>query len=343
MPHGAEPQLTDVGEAGILEVIRRIAAAPDPAVVVGIGDDAAVVRTRADRDLVVTTDIQIEGVHFQRRYAAPYDVGWKAMAINLSDIAAMGALPRHALVSLAVPPDLPLRWVEDLYRGLSELGGSFGATIVGGNLARTSGPMTVDVTLVGEVEEDLLLRRTGAGVGDVVLVTGSLGRSAAGLAVATHGLQIAGREELLTSHLRPHPRVHEARVVSRSRMATAMIDLSDGLAMDLGRLCDANALGVRIDAALVPVDEAVHRAADLLGTDALELALFGGEDYELLIAVPPAHAQVLADRIRQEVGTAVTVIGEFVHPREGRSLVRDGTLRPLAPQGWDHFREGLRW
>jgi len=248
-------------------------------------------------------------------------------------------VPRHALISLAVPPTLELRWVDDLYYGLEELSAAFGVTIVGGNLATTTGPIVVDVTVLGEVEEDLVVRRTGAREGDRLLVTGTLGAPAAALLAWEARVEIPERDRLLTAHRRPRPRVHEGRVVSQSRWATAMIDLSDGLATDLTRLCDANGLGVRLEADALPVDPGLYQVAHQLRIDALDLALRGGEEYELLVAAPPAHAQALAERIRTEVGTAATVIGEFVPAAQGRAVECQGRRVPLLPTGWDHFRQ----
>lgn len=337
MAPGVEVLLADVGEDRIVDAITRIVAQTDPNVVQGIGDDAAAVRGWSGRHLLMTTDILVEGVHFRREWSSAHDVGWKAMAINLSDIAAMGGLARYALVSLALPQELSLRWVEDLYRGMDEAGAAFGVTVVGGNLAKTTGPITVDVTVIGEVEEDLLLRRTGARAGDKLIVTGVLGASAARLAALQHGIKMAGGGSH-DAYMRPQPRLHESRVVARSRWATAMIDLSDGLTTDLWRLCEANGLGARVDGAAVPVDGAARQIATNLGVDAFDLAISGGEDYELLMAVQPVHARALADRIRTEVGTVATLIGELTPLTQGRVIERNGHRVPLVPRGWDHFR-----
>ncbi|MDQ7842319.1 MAG: thiamine-phosphate kinase [Armatimonadota bacterium] len=332
-------RLAELGEAGVLEAIRRIATTTDPDVIVGVGDDGAVVRCPAGRHLVATCDIQIDGVHFRRATAAAFDIGWKAMAINLSDVAAMGGIPRFALVSLALPTDLALAWVEELYHGLTGIGGRHGVSVIGGNLSRTAGPLTVDVTVLGEVEPHALVRRTGARPGDAVLVTGDLGASGAGRRLAERGLRFPGSDRLIAAHLRPSPRMDEGRVAALSGWATAMIDLSDGLALDLSRLCDAGGLGVRLDARALPIGEDVRRAAALLGMEALELALFGGEDYELLIASPPTRAADLARRITAQTGTPVTAIGTFVPPEDGRQLITADGPTPILARGWDHFGE----
>ncbi len=339
MPPGDERQVKDVGEAGILAAIRRIATAADSSVIVGIGDDGAVLRPSGSRALVATTDMLVEDVHFKLAYASAYDVGWKTLAINLSDIAAMGALPRYALISLALPSSLALSWVEALYQGISAIGALFGVTVVGGNLAQSHGPIIVDATVLGEVEEDCVVRRTGARSGDRLLVTGTLGASAVGRILLERSGDRLADDGPATVHLRPTPRVHEGRLVALSRWASAMMDLSDGLATDLWRMCEANGLGVWIDEAGIPVDPRTQEAATRSGVDAFEAVMFGGEDYELLIAAPAAQADALATRVRHDVGTPVAFIGEFVDLVQGRRVKRGGTWIPLEPRGWDHFRK----
>ncbi len=339
MPAKDERGVRDVGEAGLLATIERIVRAADPSVIVGIGDDGAVLRPSGSRVLVATTDMLVEDVHFKLAYASAYDIGWKTLAVNLSDIAAMGAIPRHALVSLAVPSHLALSWVESLYQGISAVGAPFGVTVVGGNLAQSPGPIIVDATVLGEVEEDCVVRRTGARPGDRLLVTGTLGASAVGRSLLERGAGRSDDNGFAAAHLRPTPRVHEGRVVALSRWASAMMDLSDGLATDLWRMCEANRLGVSIDGAAIPVDPRTQDLAKRTNVDAFEAAMFGGEDYELLIAVPPAHTDALATRVRVDVGTSVAVIGEFVDLVQGRRVKRGGKWIPLEPRGWDHFRK----
>ncbi len=335
-----ERGVRDVGEAGVLVTIERIVRAADPSVLVGIGDDAAVLRPSAGRVLVATTDMLVADVHFKLAYASAYDIGWKTLAVNLSDIAAMGAIPRHALVSLAVPADLALSWVKSLYQGISAVGAPFGVTVVGGNLAQSPGPIIVDATVLGEVEEDCVVRRTGARPGDRLLVTGTLGASAVGRILLARGAGRSDGDELAAAHLRPTPRVHEGRVVALSRWASAMMDLSDGLATDLWRMCEANGLGVSIDEAAIPVDPRIQEVAKRIDVDTFEAVMFGGEDYELLIAVPAAHADALTTRVRHDVGTPVAFIGEFVDLAQGRRVRRGGgKWIPLEPRGWDHFRK----
>lgn len=341
-------RLVEIGEFGLIDRIASLLPASDKGIVVGIGDDTAALRVRGDRLLLVTCDIQLEGRHFLREKIAPQQLGRKAMAINLSDIASMGGLPRYALVSLGLPKDLEVAWVDGLYEGLKEEGARFGTHIVGGNI--TSSPLIlVDITLFGEVEEEFLLRRSGAQVGDRLLVTGTLGASATGLAWLLQGDKAIDvdatmqREvaRVVAAHLTPTPRVKEGRAIATTGLATAMIDLSDGLASDVAHICERSNVGVRVEAARLPISPATRSVAQALGQDPLSLALFGGEDYELLLTAPPDRVEGLASTVWQATGTPLTEIGEIIPAKEGRTLVlADGRRMPLEPGGWDHFRKG---
>jgi thiamine-monophosphate kinase len=344
VPRGARrsgPRVADVGEIGLL---ARIADAVGPSaadVVVGVGDDTAALRTSPGALLLATTDALIEDVHFRRSTSAPEDVGWKALAINASDIAAMGGAPRHALVSLMLPRALPAAWVDGLYAGLREMAAAAGIGLVGGNLAQ-AGSVIVDVMLLGEVAPEHLVRRGGARPGDLVVVTGTLGRAAAGLVALEHDAVRAAVDPALADRAtaaqrRPQPRLAAGRALGEARAVRAMIDLSDGLALDLWRVCEASGVGVRVDAAGLPVDRCVAPVAAAAGRDALDLAVGGGEDYELLFAVRPADTVAVLERLERGTGTSATVIGEFRPREEGRVLVRDGAARPLGEGGWTHF------
>lgn len=335
-------QISDLGEFGLIDRIRSRINSYGQDVQIGIGDDVAVLKPSAGHLLLATCDVQVEGVHFLRDRITPFQLGRKAAAINISDIAAKGGSPRHLLISLALPGDTPVEFVDELYRGLQDEASRAGAVIVGGNTARSLAGVTIDVTLLGEVDPDGLLLRSGARVGDRVLVTGTLGRSAAGLALLLHP-EVRVREEpaqdVLTAHLTPTPRLREGRVISGMRAATAMLDVSDGLASDIGHICEASSVGVRIHSAWVPLSDSTIAVAEQTSQDPLRLALFGGEDYELLFTAPADQARQLALAVTTETGTPVTDIGEIVPASEGRTLVLpDGTVVPLLPQGWDHFK-----
>jgi len=347
---GRGRRVVDLGELALLARIAERVGVPGGPVVCGIGDDAAAVRPTPGALVLMTTDALVEDVHFRRATSAPGDVGWKALAINASDIAAMGGTPKHAVVSLMLPGDLEAAWVDGLYDGLLEMAQEAGIAVVCGNLAQAPA-IIVDVALLGEVEPDCLVRRTGARLGDLVAVTGMLGRAAAGLLALEAGSGDQGRRggsgppgsdsawaQAVAAQRRPRPRLAEGRALAATRALRAMIDLSDGLALDLWRLCEAGGLGVRLDAERIPVDASAAAIAEATGRQPLDLALHGGEDYELLFAVSPADADRVLERLAQQTGTAATVIGAFTESSVGRTIVRGDERRPLEPAGWTHFR-----
>jgi len=335
----ADPQpIREVGENRIVARFRQMAGAGE-GVVVGPGDDTAVLSIPGDRLALFACDMMVEGIHFRQAWATPEQIGWKAMAQNLSDIAAMGGEPGFAVASVAAPGGTDERVVEGIARGLNEAARRYGSTVVGGDLVGSPGPLVVDVAVLGWVEAALVLRREGARPGDVVLVTGTLGASAAGLAACQGGLR-EGEDEAVArarrAHHQPEPRVPEGRAIAATRRATAMMDVSDGLSEDLPRLCGESGVGARVFADRIPVDAACRAVAVRLGLDALELASSGGEDYELLLTCPESAVEALAAAVSAHRDTSVSVIGEIV-ARPGVVLVdTQGRERALAP-GFDHF------
>lgn len=337
-----EPTLAEIGEFGVIARLRRrfggAAARGASGVVRGIGDDAAVLEAEPARLLLATTDAAIEGIHFQRATTTPRLLGRRVLAVNLSDIASMGGIPRWALVSLGLSDATPLAFVDELTEGLAEEAARYQVAIVGGNLARSPERMVLDLTLLGEVERDKVVYRTGARAGDRILATGTLGDAAAGLAILLGDLpaSIPGAEVLIDRQRRPTPRVEAGRAIGLSGLATAMIDLSDGLASDLGHLVEENQLGAVVRAEAVPLSSALRRVAAAVGRDPLVWALHGGEDYELLLTAPPDHVPDLVGAV-QAVGVSLTELGEMTRT-PGVWLERpDGQQEPLRGTLWRHF------
>ncbi|MDP9328406.1 MAG: thiamine-phosphate kinase [Actinomycetota bacterium] len=317
----------DLSEDELIDAIRRVLSGAGPEVIVGPGDDAAVLAQGAG-ELVLTADAMIEGVHFDRRITSARDLGYKAVTVTLSDIAAMGASPRAALVTLCLTPDLDAAWVMELYGGMRQACDEHALWLVGGDLAR-GGQIAISVTVTGEVAPGRAVTRAGARAGDVLAVTGALGASASGLRVARSGrLHADADRALLRAHLRPVARVGEGAVLARHG-ATAMMDVSDGLARDLTRLASASAVGATIRLRDVPVADGAT----------LNDALGGGEDYELLVTLPGQEAfTAAAGELRESYGTPLTAIGRIVQG-DGVNAVDDEDLeRRLEPAGWDHFR-----
>jgi thiamine-monophosphate kinase len=321
--------------------------------VVGIGDDVAVLhpprspRLRGEagggeRLLLATCDIQLEGAHFLRDRITPYQLGRKALAINLSDIASMGGTPTYALISLGLPPETEVTSVDELYAGLRAEAERASVAIVGGNMSRSPLGLVVDIFLLGEVAPEHLMLRSGARFGDAVLVTGTLGDAAAGLALLldeTLQPDEAYAARVKAAFLTPTPRLAEGQAIARTGLATAMIDLSDGLASDVGHICERSDVGVRIWAERLPISPAARAVAALAGRDPLERALAGGEDYELCFTALPEAVETLRSAVAEARGTPITIVGEIIPADEGRVLAQDdGRTLPLEAVGWDHFR-----
>ena len=336
----AAPQSTvaDEGERAVISRIHaRLGASPSWAVV-GIGDDAAVVEPVRGALEVLTTDSLVESVHFDLRLSRPFDVGWKALAVNLSDIAAMGAAPRAALLSLALPPSLPITAFDELIDGFLALAREHRVLLAGGNITRSPGPLVVDVAATGAVRRRDLLRRAGARPGDGVFLTGSVGAGVAGLECLRRGGTDAETEEMQASverYRRPAPRSRIGALLGRSRAASACMDLSDGLADAAAQVAEASGVGLRLDASALPIDAGARRWFERQGKDPAMAATAGGDDYELLFTVPRKRTGRLRHVQQEARGVPLTRIGEVTAER-GVVLVRDGRPEPL-PAGFVHF------
>ncbi|HYG11107.1 MAG TPA: thiamine-phosphate kinase [Pyrinomonadaceae bacterium] len=322
--------------------------------VLGIGDDAAVFNGRGRLDSVITADLLIEDIDF-RRTSLPQDIGYKALAVSLSDIAAMGARPRWALLSLGLPQaihDSP--FATGISEGFLSAAREFGVTLIGGDMSRAPERIVIDSIVIGEARRGRAVLRSGARAGDHIYVTGTLGAAAAGLRLLEHsgGLRtraarthaLSGLEELARRLARPAPRVECGALLGERRLASAMIDLSDGLSSDLAHLCERSGVGALVEAARIPVAPSLRRAHAInpnqltraLTEDALNLALHGGEDFELLFTVRPRVAARLPQRLG---GVRLTRIGEVREAREGIRLSQDGRDAILHPSGFDHFKQ----
>ena len=320
---GSDPSVADVGERALIERIRgRIGTAP-PFVVVGIGDDAAVVEPERNRLEVLTTDCQVEGVHFDQTFVGAADIGHKALAVNLSDLAAMGAAPRVALLSLVLPPAFPVASVDALVDGMTALAARARISIVGGNIARSPGPLIVDVTATGSVHSRCVLTRGGARAGDDLYVTGTLGGAAAGLRMLLADATSTG--PAVDRYRRPEPRTRFGLMLGRNRAARACVDLSDGLADGIRQIAEASGLGAIVEVDALPLEEG----------STLRDALGGGEDYELLFAVSPRMRSRLKNARRLASDVAVTRIGRLTADR-AMLVNRSGSTEPL-PAGFEHF------
>lgn len=340
---GKKTLIREVGEFALIERLRSLLGdEPDPRILVGIGDDTAALRPPEGKILLLTCDTQVEGTHFRRNQIPAYELGKRAATANLSDIASMGGTPTFALISLSLPADFPLSDFDELFRGIRDQFEAFSTKVIGGNLASSASGVVLDITLLGETDPDQVLTRGGARPGDRICVTGPLGASAAGLLAMEHLGKAAETRfpELVRAHRQPSPRVREGREIARSGIATAMIDVSDGLAADLLHLCDASRVGAVVHLERIPVLREVLLAAERLGGNPEALALSGGEDYELLFTVKTGpEADEKLQQVAGACGLALTTIGEIVPKEEGTWIAHpDGRRTPLERQGWNHFR-----
>ena len=323
------------GEHALIEWLRRRLPQPGADVLVGIGDDAAVVRPPRNTLLVQTTDALVDGVHVDTRLVTPGDVGRRAVAVNLSDLAAMGARPEWLLLSLVLPASWPLPHFEALIDGVADEARRWGAQVVGGNITRTAGPLVVDVTATGSVRPRRLLRRDTARPGDELWMTGTVGGSAAGLALLRAGATVLDdhARDAVACYATPTPRLREAWALARERAARAAIDVSDGLADAVRQLATASGTGARLDAAALPVHPAVVDWCAATGRDQAAASL-ASDDYELLVAVPPKSAGRLR-AARRGLATAFARIGVLT---AGHDLVlRRATHDEPLPAGFEHF------
>ena len=324
-----------VAQLGEQALIRRISArlTSPPWVIVGPGDDAAVIEPERGMLDVVTTDALVEGVHFDRRFCPPDAIGHKALAVNLSDLAAMGASPRAALLSLALPDGLPIADVDAVLDGFLSLAGRYKVVLVGGNITRSPGPLVVDVTAIGSAGRRRILTRAGARPGDDVYVTGNIGGGAAGLGAYREGADAPGAQ---ARYLRPEPRVRAGMLLGRNRAASACMDLSDGLADGLRQVAEASGVGIAIQETALPIEDAVLRWFEQHRADPVLEAVAGGDDYELLFTSRPAQRSRLR-AVRRHMGDVpVTRIG--VVTKERKLLLKTPAGERALPEGYQHFR-----
>ena len=327
-------KLNRLGEFGLIDRIHRRLPS-GRGVRIGIGDDAAWVQN-PKRSSLITTDMLIEGIHFSLDWTSLFDLGFKSLAVNLSDIAAMGGVPAYAVLALGFPSDFEIKKIDEFYRGLLALAASSGVSVVGGDLSAAKF-LTISVTVIGHPPRQPI-RRGGAAVRDDIYVTGTLGDSSLGLELLQRGggiLKHKAARYLLSRHHRPMPRTDFGIMLGKSRLASAMIDVSDGLLQDLGHICKASGVGAIVERERLPLSSAYRKLA---GKTADTHALRGGEDYELLFCAPaPRRASIR--RLAQRAGLMITRIGECVEGK--RIFVRDrsGRRTMVRAAGHDHFKE----
>jgi thiamine-monophosphate kinase len=325
------------GEAALISLIRdKFGAVTDVDLALAIGDDAALVRC-GESYMIVTTDLLVEKTHFRMDITDAYLLGWKAVAVNISDVAAMGGTPTYSFISIGLP-DVDVSLVEKIYEGMYDVSNAFGSVIAGGDTVASECGIVINVTQLGSVEQDRAARRSGAKAGNAIIVTNTLGDSLAGLQILLkYGMEEAKRvsDFLVERHLKPEPRVLEARAAVETGKVHSMMDLSDGLSADLAKLCEASGVGAKVFADKLPISEELYIASARLDADPIALAAGGGEDYELLITCASKDSEQVINAIKS-TGSSAAVIGKIAEENNVTLVSSDGTEQPM-PSSWKHF------
>ena len=323
----------DIGEFDLIKRMSDGLVSTGRPVIAGIGDDSAVLRPPMDRLQLVTTDMLVENVHFRLNTAEPFQIGWKSLAANISDIAAMGGEPTYAFISIGLPRETTVEFVDELYSGMQKVAEAYSVDIVGGDTV-SAPQLIINVALLGEVEAENRTLRSGAEIGDALVVTGDLGGSRAGLAILEQDLPMKGTGK----HLMPVPRVREGRLLAKSGYVTAMIDISDGLASEVHHICEMSGTGAKVYMENIPLSDNVRQVAEYAGRKPYDFALYGGEDYELLFTCQPDKVSLLVENILRDCGTPLTAVGRIVEISDSITIEDVfGKIAPLAPRGYNHF------
>ncbi len=334
--------VSSMGEFTLIDRIKKILPEVDsPEILLGMGDDCAVIRLDDNRAMLLTCDIQMENRHFRRQFITFYQLGHRAVAVNLSDIASMGGRPTYALVSLGLPQDMTVKEYDMLFQGMRDELETYHTIIVGGNLAQSENGLIIDITLLGEVRVSQYVTRSGARPGDKIYITGQTGASGAGLII----LQRYGKnypvkyKDLVAAHLNPRPRVEIGQVIARLGLASAMIDVSDGIAGDLHHICSMSRTGADIYQEKLPFADILNEVAGETGHSVLDMVLHSGEDYELLFTANPDQSDKIQNHICKPFSIPVTEIGQILPADNGYCIVTpDNQRHDLEARGWDHFK-----
>ena len=326
-------KIEKIGEFGLIDLIKRRTLSKDKSVLVNIGDDAAVIKPSKGKLLIFTTDTLMEKVHFDLRYFTFEQIGWKAMVANLSDIAAMGGLPKFALVTIGLPKSVSVENVISIYDGMTAIAKRYKCKVVGGDTFFSPKGILVSIALLGEVEKSFLVKRSGAKKDDVICVTGDLGEGQAGLELLRKSPR--KKSSFVRKHLNPLPRIDEARTLVKNLKINSMIDISDGLSSELFHLTQESNLGAKIYEERIPISSKCKKAGDLLKKSPLLWALSSGEEYELLFTINKRELHKL-EKVKKRI--KVSLIGEMVKRKEGVVLQeKSGKKRELKKTGFEHF------
>lgn len=334
-------RLKEIGEFGFIRRISRGCLIRPQNILKAIGDDAAAFTVNPDEVVLVTTDLLVERIHFLKRATTGFDLGYKSLAVNLSDIAAMGGTPLEAFISIAIPEDCTIAYLDELYRGIKSLAAEFDVNLLGGDTTSSKVDLIINISVVGSVPEDEILFRDTAQEGDIIFSTGFLGDSRAGLHLLLHEIAADTRElqELVNAHVLPIPRLREGRFLASRGSVHAAIDVSDGLSSDLGHITRESGVGARLYHEKIPISENLKGFCRRFDFNPIEYALAGGEDYALLCTISPDKAADTAQEYQSTFNQPLYPIGEITDSRKIELINPDGQVSEIAPAGWDHFKD----
>jgi len=332
--------LNEIGEFGFIQKISRGCLIRPDNVIKSIGDDAAAFTVEPDRVSLITTDLLVERIHFIRNSISGFDLGYKSLAVNLSDIAAMGGKAREAFISIAIPQDCPLEYLEAFYDGLKNLAARFDVNILGGDTTNSKEDLIINIVVQGTVDQTQMMCRDAACPGDIIVSSGYLGDSKAGLHLILNNIptDTEDLQALYRAHVLPEPHLHEGRFLASQPGTHAGIDTSDGLSSDLGHIAEESQVGATLYFDKIPVSESLLKFCSRFDFDPVEYALSGGEDYTLLCTLAPQNAADIAAKFQTEFKRPLFRIGEINDKNKLDMIYPDGSSKPIAPTGWNHFK-----
>ena len=332
-------KFSEIGEFGFIESIKKECITSLKGVIKGIGDDCAVFGPYSGRVLLFTTDMLVEDIHFLRDKLTPYQLGWKAIAVNLSDIAAMGGRPLYILISLAIPAKTNVELIQDLYKGMKDICEHYTVNILGGDTVASPDKLIINISLIGDAKEEEVIYRSGARSGDKIYLTGNVGDSSAGLKILKNEISPPNSigSHFIKVHNEPEPLIETGRIIATSGLASAMIDLSDGLLSDLGHICKESGVGAMLFRSKIPLSSELTLLASRTRFNPLDLALSGGEDYILLVTVHEANSKDFELLFKDKRPSLLYLIGE-IREEEGIRIVNDdGSIEEIDIRGFNHF------
>ncbi len=333
-------KLKDIGEFGFIKRMTKDSLPSPSNVLRSVGDDAAVFRLNKDKVILLTTDLLIENIHFLRNTITPEDLGYKAIAVNLSDIAAMGAKPEHAFISIGIPGNTEIEYLDKLYAGMKGLLKKYNVNILGGDTSVSESDLVISITITGSAYPDKILYRNTARPGDKIFSTGFLGNSKAGLHYILNKSEHEDKDspELIKAHLRPCPYVKEGMFLAGLKGVRAAIDISDGLSSDIGHIAEKSSAGFTLYADTIPVSKALLKFCERFGFDPVDYAVSGGEDYVLVFTADPEYADSIANEYEKKFRARLHLIGEITSSPQRILKSANGDTRVIQSAGWDHLK-----